>query len=39
MLTTSSAQRDITQAYSLHANSYLGKSPAFEAVLEQVEAF
>lgn len=39
MLTTSSAQGDITQAYSLHASSYLVKSSAFDAFLEQVETF
>ncbi|GGK33575.1 response regulator [Deinococcus malanensis] len=39
MLSTSNAQSDISQAYSLHASSYLVKSAAFDTFLEQVEAF
>ncbi|GGK43321.1 response regulator [Deinococcus malanensis] len=39
MLTTSSAKSDVTRAYSLHASSYLVKSPVLGEFLEQVEAF
>ena len=39
MLSTSSAQQDIRQAYSLHASSYLVKSPTFDAFVGQVETF
>ncbi|WP_189012065.1 hypothetical protein [Deinococcus malanensis] len=39
MLTTSSAQSDITQADTLHASSYLVMSSAFVTFLEQVETF
>ncbi|GGK36048.1 response regulator [Deinococcus malanensis] len=39
MLSTSSAEQDVRQAYSLHASSYLVKSASFEAFVVQVEAF
>ena len=39
MLTTSDEEKDVHQAYSLFANSYLVKSPAFGTFVEQVEAF
>ncbi|WP_084045262.1 response regulator [Deinococcus hopiensis] len=39
MLTTSNTERDVHQAYSLSANSYVVKSPSFGTFVEQVEAF
>ncbi|MFC4427029.1 response regulator [Deinococcus navajonensis] len=39
MLSTSSASGDITEAYSLHASSYLVKSSGFSAFLEQIDVF
>ncbi|ACO47956.1 response regulator [Deinococcus deserti] len=39
MLSTSNAAEDIRQAYTLHASSYVVKSPSFEAFMAQVEAF
>jgi len=39
MLTTSSAEADIAQAYTLHASSYVVKASTFSAFLEQVDAF
>lgn len=39
MLSTSSADGDVTRAYSLFASSYLVKSPQFDAFLAQIEAF
>lgn len=39
MLTTSDQEKDIHQAYSLLANSYVVKSPTFGTFVEQVEAF
>lgn len=39
MLSTSSAQSDVSAAYSLHASSYLVKSSGFEDFLKQVETF
>lgn len=39
MLSTSSAGADITEAYTLHASSYLVKAEDFGAFLEQIEAF
>lgn len=39
MLTTSSHDRDITQAYTLHASSYLIKSVNFQDFVAQVEGF
>ncbi len=37
ILSTSSAQQDVAQAYTLHANSYLVKSASFAGFLEQLE--
>ncbi|EYB67060.1 response regulator receiver protein [Deinococcus phoenicis] len=39
MLTTSSHDQDITQAYTLHASSYLIKSVNFQDFVAQVEGF
>lgn len=39
MLSTSSQEKDVTQAYALHASSYLIKSVNFEAFVAQVEGF
>lgn len=39
MLTTSNAEADIEQAYTLYASSYVVKAPTFSAFLEQLEAF
>ncbi|SMB84598.1 response regulator [Deinococcus hopiensis] len=39
MLTTSNEERDVHQAYSLFANSYVVKSPSFGTFVEQVETF
>ncbi|ACO47560.1 response regulator [Deinococcus deserti] len=39
MLSSSSAQRDIHEAYSLHASSYLVKSSEFATFLHQIDAF
>ncbi|MFB9991538.1 response regulator [Deinococcus oregonensis] len=39
MLSTSRAEEDITQAYTLHASAYLFKSLEFQTFLAQVEAF
>lgn len=39
MFTTSSASRDVAEAYALHASSYVVKAPSFHAFLDQVEAF
>jgi CheY-like chemotaxis protein len=39
MFSTSHAQADVTQAYTLQASAYLLKSPDFRLFLEQVETF
>lgn len=39
MLSTSNAQQDINEAYTLHASSYLVKSATFTEFLKQVETF
>lgn len=39
ILSTSSAERDVRQAYTLHASSYLVKSASFTEFLEQLEQF
>ena len=39
MLSTSSQEQDVTQAYALHASSYLIKSVNFEDFVAQVEGF
>ncbi len=39
MLSTSSANEDITNAYSLYASSYLVKADDFSAFLQQIEVF
>lgn len=39
ILSTSDARQDISQAYTLHASSYLVKSATFAAFLQQVETF
>lgn len=39
ILSTSNAQQDISQAYTLHASSYLVKSANFAEFLKQVETF
>ena len=39
ILSTSSAERDVRQAYTLHASSYLVKSANFTDFLEQLEQF
>lgn len=38
MLTTSTAEADIEQAYTLHASAYVEKAPTFSAFLEQLQA-
>jgi CheY-like chemotaxis protein len=37
ILSTSSAQQDVSEAYTLHASSYLVKSSSFAGFLEQLE--
>ncbi|MBB5365330.1 response regulator [Deinococcus humi] len=37
ILSTSDAERDVEQAYTLHASSYLVKSESFSEFLEQLE--
>ncbi|OLV19478.1 Two-component system response regulator [Deinococcus marmoris] len=39
ILSTSSAQQDISEAYTLHASSYLVKSSSFAEFLSQIEKF
>ncbi|ACO48212.1 response regulator [Deinococcus deserti] len=39
MLSTSAAAKDISEAYSLHASSYMVKSSAFDTFLRQIDAF
>lgn len=39
ILSTSEAQQDISEAYTLHASSYLVKSDSFTEFLQQVETF
>lgn len=39
MLSTSSADTDVTAAYTLHASSYLVKADDFGTFLKQIEAF
>lgn len=39
ILSTSNAQQDISEAYTLHASSYLVKSANFSEFLKQVETF
>ncbi|MFC5848222.1 response regulator [Deinococcus petrolearius] len=39
MLTTSGHPRDVQQAYTLHASSYLMKSENFQGFMEQIDAF
>ncbi|GGL78112.1 response regulator [Deinococcus aerolatus] len=39
ILSTSSAQQDVSEAYTLHASSYLVKSSSFAGFLEQLEKF
>lgn len=39
ILSTSDARQDISQAYTLHASSYLVKSATFAEFLKQVETF
>lgn len=39
ILSTSAAQQDVSEAYTLHASSYLVKSANFTEFLQQVETF
>ncbi|PNY82949.1 response regulator [Deinococcus koreensis] len=39
MLSTSSNPRDVAQAYTLHASSYLVKAHDFQQFVQQIEAF
>lgn len=39
ILSTSNAQQDISEAYTLHASSYLVKSASFTEFLSQIETF
>ncbi|WP_135229050.1 response regulator [Deinococcus fonticola] len=39
VLSNSNDPRDVEQAYSLHANSYLVKAPDFSAFMEQIDTF
>lgn len=39
VLSNSNDPRDVEQAYSLHANSYLVKAPDFGKFMEQIETF
>ena len=39
MLTTSGHPKDVQEAYTLHASSYLVKSENFQAFMEQIDAF
>lgn len=39
MLTTSTSERDVQQAYTLHASSYLVKEPSFPVFLKEIDSF
>lgn len=39
MLTTSTSNQDVQQAYTLHASSYLVKEPSFPVFLKEIDSF